>query len=395
LNTPETELIEDNGDLYLKAFLLDTSTNVNGWGVNNATIDQNIKTFIGKPFVLQDDFGHPMSNDTYDHHLQYQEGFRIGNIAQIVSKDGIYSALIKVTDKIASDGFKAGQLPLYVSPQIYHYDVGKEPDDNASGWKGTHLAVVDQPAYGVAKARIISQCQGEEGVCMAQLANAKLKETKCNCVKQAITNYSKSSAMSFGSMSECMDSMMNDKGMDNETAKARCTKMMSAIVTKNKTNAGSSLENKTQIKYVEDNANANVQAPSIEEFEKLKTENSSLKTALSEKDSVTSTLKSSYDEALKRIDSIEKNTRTEKIANILSGVKFETDEERNKKIETLTNSNLEVSFIDETYKPLREAVTATKSAGVESKLELKDANTETDSSVPNWLVTFRNSGGSY
>jgi hypothetical protein len=361
---PAAELIETNGDLYLKAFLLDTSTNVNGWGVNNATIDQNIKTFIGKPFVLQDDFAHPMSNDTYDHHLQYQEGFRIGNIAQIVSKDGIYSALIKVTDKIASNGFKAGELPLYVSPQIYHYDVGKEPDDNASGWKGTHLAVVDQPAYGVQKARIISQCQGEEGVCMAQLANAKLKETKCNCVKQAITNFK-------------------------------------SIVANNKVKAGSSLENKTHIKYVaDDNANdknsqdaATLQA----EIEKLKEEKKTLEAALSEKDTVVAGLKASNDDILKQVKEIKTGNRTEKIANILSGVKFDREEDRKTKLDTLVGSNLEISFIEETYKPLREAnANATKSGSVESKLELKDASAEeSDPGVPNWVMTFRHSGGSF
>lgn len=353
------QIIEkDNGDLYLKAFLLDSTTNVNGWGVNNATIRENIKTYVGKPFVLQNDFGHPMSNDTYDHHLQYQESFRIGNIAEIVEKDGIFSALIKVTDKTAADGFKAGTLPLYVSPQIYHYNVGQEPDDNASGWKGTHLALVDQPAYGVKKARVVSQCQGQESVCMAQLANAKIKENHCNCVKQAIKNF---------------------------------------IVANNKAQAGSSLENKTLNKNVaDDNDKQNSQAALLQaENEKLTAEINTLKAAISEKDTVVAGLKSSNDDILNQIKEIKTGNRTEKIANILSGVKFATEEERKSKLDTLVGSNLEISFIEETYKPLREAnVNATKNAGVESKLEFNELKDASDNGIPNWLTTYRHFGGS-
>src|SRR6185312_4835690 len=73
-----TEIIEDNGKFYLKAFLLDSSVNQNEWGVDLATLDANINSYIGKPLVLQDDFEHPNSGDSnYDHVIQYQEKFRI------------------------------------------------------------------------------------------------------------------------------------------------------------------------------------------------------------------------------------------------------------------------------------------------------------------------------
>ena len=119
------EIFEDNNKFYIKAFLLDSSVNLNDWGVDLATLDANINTYIGKPLVFQDDFEHPNSGDSnYDHNLQYQEKFRIGNIIDIVKKDSIYSAIIEVTDQIAKEAFKAGNLPLYVSPQLFHDGVG-------------------------------------------------------------------------------------------------------------------------------------------------------------------------------------------------------------------------------------------------------------------------------
>lgn len=357
---PQTiQVFEDNNILFLKAFLLDASTNINGWGVDPTTLAQNIKSYIGKPLVMQDDFNHPMSDDTYDHHLQYQESFRIGNIIDIVEKEGIYSAIIEITNKNASEAFKAGNLPLYVSPQIYHYDAGKEPDNAASGWKATHLAVVDKPAFGVKKARIISQCSGDVITCSAQLKKASLTTTKCNCVKQAIANFK--------------------------------------VATNNKHEINSSLGNKHTKVSVEDD-NAKVSGPSLEEFEKLKQENVSLKAGLSEKDAVINQLKTGHDEAINRIAAIEKSTRTEKIANILSGVKFETDEQRQTKIDTLVGSNLEVAFIQDTWKQaLQEPKVEVKSANVETKLPLKQAVTEDSAGAkPAWLITYENSvGGSY
>jgi len=45
--------------LYLKVFLIDASINQNNWGVSTATIDDNIKTAIGKPLVLYKNTGLP------------------------------------------------------------------------------------------------------------------------------------------------------------------------------------------------------------------------------------------------------------------------------------------------------------------------------------------------
>src|SRR5512147_1821256 len=83
-----TETFEDNGKFYIKAFLLDSSVNQNAWGVDPSTLEENIRTYIGKPLVLQENFQHPDSGDSnYDHHMAYQDKFRIGNIIDVVNKD--------------------------------------------------------------------------------------------------------------------------------------------------------------------------------------------------------------------------------------------------------------------------------------------------------------------
>jgi len=88
---PNNEIFEDNGKFYIKAFLLDSSVNQNDWGVDLSTLDANINSYIGKPLVLQDDFEHPNSGDSnYDHVIQYQEKFRIGNIIDVVKKDSVF-----------------------------------------------------------------------------------------------------------------------------------------------------------------------------------------------------------------------------------------------------------------------------------------------------------------
>src|SRR5688572_15841380 len=65
---------EQNDHFYIKAFLLDASTNINQWGVSPSSLDKKVNTFIGKPLVLTENFRHPMppelnrvgSNDLYD-----------------------------------------------------------------------------------------------------------------------------------------------------------------------------------------------------------------------------------------------------------------------------------------------------------------------------------------
>ncbi len=342
---------EKDNHLYIKAFLLDSSVNLNSWGVNRETLDSNINSFIGKPIVITETFDHPESNDTFEHHINYQDKFRIGTIIDIVQKDGQYSAIAEITNEDAKQAFRAGNLPLYVSPQIYHDGVGKEPDDDASTWRGTHLAIVKEPAFTVKKARVSHQCNGNGDTCVAQL-----KMASCSfCIKKTIQNY------------------------------------VSNIENKN-----SSLftQNRNQISKLENDKGNEQKSVSLEEFEKLKqsneelkNENKNLKDLTTQKETVISELKQGNEDLKSRVDIIEKENRTKEIANVLSAVTFKTDEDRTKRLEFLVGTNLPIDVIKETYEPLV-GLNATKSAS--TKLPQRNEE-ESQSKVPYFLEL----GGQY
>ena len=174
---PEPTTFTDNGRLYLKAFLLDASVNINEWGVTPASLSKNINTFIGKPLVLTEDYSHPVptNEDSLDHWLTFQEDYRIGTIVDVVPKDSAYYALIEVTDPDAKKAIEGGAIPNYVSPAIAQ--LGLEASTRINNWTGVHLAIVDDPAFTVKKATITASCGGDSAQCLLQLRKAKIEKT--------------------------------------------------------------------------------------------------------------------------------------------------------------------------------------------------------------------------
>jgi hypothetical protein len=192
---------DNNGHLYIKAFLLDASENINSWGVTAQSLDKNVNTFIGKPLVLTETFRHPMPpeldrvgdtnyydndddpyntinvNEIVDHWLQYQEAYRIGSIIDITEKNGTYYAIIEVTDPAAKDAFRNNDVPLFVSPAIAQLDP-LEDAANITNWTGIHLAVVSEPAYTINKAIISGQCHDNKDRCLLQLRQAAIENKK-------------------------------------------------------------------------------------------------------------------------------------------------------------------------------------------------------------------------
>lgn len=341
------EIEEKDDHLYVKAFLLDSSVNLNAWGVNKETLDANISSFISRPIVVTQDFNHPESNDpNFDHHLNYQDQFRIGTIIDIVQKDGQYSAIAEITNEDAKQAFRNGNLPLYVSPQIFHDGVGKEPDNDARTWRGTHLAIVKEPAYGVKKARVSGQCNGNGETCVAQL-----KKASCNfCIKKVIENYVSNNRSK-------VSSLQTDKRIKN-----------------------SKLED----------SNEKVKTISLEEYEKLKQANDDLKKQLKEandniklKDDVATSLKQANEDLNSRVAQIEKENRTKEIANILSAQTFDSDEKRQEQVSKLVDSVLSIDTIRDSY-----ALLPVKQANV-TKLPQKSASVN---EVPYWVRLAKQGG---
>lgn len=189
---------DKSGHLYIKAFLLDASVNINQWGINASSLDNRVSSFIGKPLVLTETFNHPMPpemhrvgaaeydddndpyntvnvNDIVDHWLAYQEIYRVGTIIDVTEKKGTYYAIIEVTDDAAKDAFRNNDLPLFVSPAIAQLDP-HEDAANISNWTGIHLAIVSEPAYTIKKALVTSQCHDEKDRCLLQLRQAAIEK---------------------------------------------------------------------------------------------------------------------------------------------------------------------------------------------------------------------------
>jgi hypothetical protein len=175
---------EATGKLFIKAFLLDDSVNLNKWGVNPASIERNISTFIGKPLVLTENFDHPVVDDmSYGHALQYQDIYRIGTIIDIIKMDkqtvspygNSYYAIIEITNDAARQALNSDTLPLYVSPAIAQMTLDDNPEQ-LDQWLALHLAVVDDPAYTVKKAMITGRCSGDQNTCLVRLRQAHIEK---------------------------------------------------------------------------------------------------------------------------------------------------------------------------------------------------------------------------
>ena len=197
LDNDKVSTFTDNGRLYLKAFLLDSSVNINEWGVTPASLKRNINTFIGKPLVLTEDYSHPVpaQADSLNHWLSYQEDYRIGTIVDVVPKDSVYYALIEITDPDAKKAIEGGAIPNYVSPAIAQTLDGS-PAEAMKEWTGVHLAIVDEPAFTVKKATITASCGGDSAQCLLQLRKAKIERTGIRgcgfCNYKALTALAKS-----------------------------------------------------------------------------------------------------------------------------------------------------------------------------------------------------------
>ena len=348
---PDSEIIIDDDKLFLKTFLMDGSVNKNSWGVNQETLDENIKTYIGKPLVITEALDHPVMDGepNFEHQVIYQDKFRIGTILDVQNKDGIYSAVIEVTDPIAKEAYKLGNLPTYVSSSLFHDGVLTEADNDTKTWRGLHLAVVDEPAFGVKKARVTGQCSGKPDVCLTQL-----KRAKCDfCIKRTVQNY-------------------KDK-----------------VATNNKSSPNSSHINKTIKKSImsEDNTET-VQKFSEEDFNKLKQTVELKENEIKTLKEANEKLSSDNTSAVERIGKIEAEARNTKVGSILESCYFKDDESRKASYDNyvkLATAGISYEEIEKAVEPLRHI----KSGKINTENRLPVKNAKTEGSEPYWLTDFK------
>lgn len=179
---------ENEDRFFIKSFLFSAAINLNDWGVTLDSLKKYIYTFKDKPIVLTDDFSHPDNGkkyDTIENTLNYQEDFRVGNIVDIIYKDNIYYAIAEITDEKAKKLFRENKLPMFVSPAIAF----TENTIRKNNWTGLHLAIVDRPAFTVAKATINGVCEGSYNLCTAQLGTASIQKEYTNEGEKSINQF--------------------------------------------------------------------------------------------------------------------------------------------------------------------------------------------------------------
>lgn len=338
----QTETFENNNKLYVKAFLLDSSANLNDWGVTAESLKKYIGSFVGRPLVLTDDFSHPVPEQegTLNSWLAMQEAFRIGEIREITEKDGTYFAIIEITNDDAKDAISKNKVPLFVSPAIAQAPNNKDPDAQLTQWTGVHLAIVDKPAYTVKKAQITAQCGGDEDQCFTQLRTASIAKRK-KCVKMLIA-----------SLSPDFSSLGFSQSKNDITLVEQST-------TQQSTNSATTNDLVPKQKY-------------DELLAKITTLEATNKTLSSEN----SELKEIHTNISERIAKMETERRTEKIANIVTKDIIADETKRSEKIQTLVASQMSIEQINDLFSVFTPVVKKTASVAVEGKVPYSSATTE-------------------
>lgn len=165
---------EDSGKYFIKFFLLDATLNLNKWGVTEPSLLANLDTFLGKPFVITPNFGHPNAASG-DELLKVQDNYKVGTIIEVgldkYEKKAFGIAEIK--DPTAIDLLRNGKVN-FVSPSIVFngMDVQDQWDGSTivNKFEGAHVAGVKDPAYGMYKAQIKGKCAGDKASCTQELA---------------------------------------------------------------------------------------------------------------------------------------------------------------------------------------------------------------------------------
>lgn len=343
------------GKLFVKAFLLDSSVNLNNWGVTPESIPEHINTFVGKPLVMTDNFDHPGTDqDSLPHWLRYQEEFRVGNIIDIQQKKNpqtgsdVYYAIIEVTDSELKASLADNSVPHYVSPAIAQPVLAASSDsDIISEWTGVHLALVDEPAYGVRKAMITETCGGDREGCLLQL----MRTASSNfCHKEALKRY-RIHVAAYAPKPITLSTLPSTSQARKSSPTHRNS--MSTLETIDSTNDNSKVE-----KIEESNNNKQpVSIPASSNtptnIRDLLAENQRLLHELElrdlrdgEKDDAINTMKD-------RLAALELRDRRKDIERIITPDVIKDDKTRLEKIKSLTSSSIPIKEIEEVYKDLK------------------------------------------
>jgi hypothetical protein len=196
ITVPQTiDAYHSENKYFIKTFLVNDQLNQLGWKLNPDHIEANIKKFIGRPLVLTPYKNHPHEFKHYkqtgditkdkEEFLKLQERWKIGTIIDITGSGKLqqgtvtneYTAVVEVDNENAIRAFKEGKVPKYVSPSILRTNGTWE---DIKDFEALHLAIVDNPAFGVEVANIRRPCEGAKSECLNMLAQGgEIPTTEC------------------------------------------------------------------------------------------------------------------------------------------------------------------------------------------------------------------------
>lgn len=346
------------GKLFVKAFLLDSSVNLNNWGVTPESIPQHINTFVGKPLVMTENFDHPGTDqDSLPHWLRYQEEFRVGNIIDIQQRKNpqtgsdVYYAIIEVTDKELKASLADNSVPHYVSPAIAQPVVSAAVGDTTdviSEWTGVHLALVDEPAYGVRKAMITETCGGDREGCLLQLMRTASRDF---CHKEALKRY-RIHVAAYAPRPITLSSLPSSTSQARKSSPTS-RNSMSTLETIDSTNDNSKVEKVEESNNNKQPVSIPASSNTPTNIRDLLAENQRLLHELElrdlrdgEKDDAINTMKD-------RLAALELRDRRKDIERIITPDVIKDDKTRLEKIKSLTSSSIPIKEIEEVYKDLK------------------------------------------
>jgi len=198
--------LDNNGDLFLKYFLIDASTASNTfageWSVTPEAIAANDQKAVGIPFTvlptkdlsinLDWHAWNPNPDATIDDHRAFARNYAPGYVKAItrdssimsgavndIKKNGGRFAIVHINDKRARDAYIKNPelIPKAVSPGILGDT--KKGQIGVDNFEWVHLAAVPKGAFGD-KATLYGKCIGPHNQCVNSLLSAAVKDLDKN-----------------------------------------------------------------------------------------------------------------------------------------------------------------------------------------------------------------------
>lgn len=175
--------------VLLRTFFINDKVNKNDWRASWEGLKEDAKELPGTPLVLQEDLEHP--------NFSVQQYFDRGTIEDYIIDEEKHQiiVIVRITDPTIIERIKSGELQ-YVSPAViprgseYLKKVGGV--DILTRTLPVHLAIVENPAYGMEDAKMTHLCSGDGNECLHRLrimtaaTATKIYNSASECVSKKI-----------------------------------------------------------------------------------------------------------------------------------------------------------------------------------------------------------------